>query len=80
VKGIRYNLAVELAGAHGILNELAGERQRRPRAAGAIRAALIDIDNLRCDNALTRSDANRRSTTTGSMTTEVPVPICRAIQ
>src|SRR3954471_16611270 len=45
VKGIRYNLAVELAGAHGILNELpanivnsAEEEQEK------IRAALIDID------------------------------------
>jgi hypothetical protein len=53
VKGIRYNLAVELAGSHGILNELPGsvvgeaETQKE-----LIRAALADVNNLRCDNAL----------------------------
>jgi hypothetical protein len=53
VKGIRYSLAVELAGAHGILNELpatviatAGEQQ------DLIRSALSDINNMRCDNSL----------------------------
>jgi hypothetical protein len=53
VKGIRYSLAVELAGAHGILNELpATVIQSADDEQQKIRAALIDIDNLRCDNAL----------------------------
>lgn len=53
VKGIRYNLAVELAGAHGILNELPqsviieAETQK-----GLIRAALVDVDYSRIDRAL----------------------------
>ena len=53
VKGVRYNLSVELAGSHGILSELpaniiaTAEEQKE-----LIRAALSDIDNLRCDNAL----------------------------
>lgn len=53
VKGIRYNLAVELAGSHGILNELpatvVGEAESQKEL---LRAALADIDNLRCDNSL----------------------------
>lgn len=52
VKGIRYSLALELAGSHGILNELP---ETVIRTAGSeqenIRASLIDIDNLRCDNS-----------------------------
>lgn len=53
VKGIRYSLAVELAGAHGILSELpATVVQEADNQKALIRAALSDIDNLRCDNAL----------------------------
>jgi hypothetical protein len=53
VRGIRYALAVELAGAHGILSELpASVTQTADSEQGKIRAALSDIDNLRCDNAL----------------------------
>ena len=53
VKGIRYSLAVELAGAHGILKELpktivAGAESEQDK----IRAALADVNNMRCDNAL----------------------------
>lgn len=53
VKGIRYNLAVELAGSHGILSELPASVAVEAEAQKElIRAALSDIDNLRCDNAL----------------------------
>ena len=55
LRGIRYSLAVDLAGAHGILNELpksvlatADEEQAK------IRAALFEVDNLRSDDALLR--------------------------
>lgn len=53
IRGIRYSLAVELASAHGILNELpdyvvglADSEQDK------IRAALADIDYARVDPAL----------------------------
>lgn len=53
VKGIRYSLAVELAGSHGILNELpANVIATADSEQELIRASLADIDNLRCDNAL----------------------------
>jgi hypothetical protein len=53
VKGVRYSLAVELAGAHGILNELpATVIQGASEQQDYIRAALADVDNLRADNAL----------------------------
>jgi hypothetical protein len=53
VRGIRYSLAVELAGAHGILNELpATVTQIAFSEQDNIRAALVDIDNMRCDNAV----------------------------
>ncbi len=53
VKCIRYNLAVELAGSHGILNELpANISIEAETQKELLRAALSDIDNLRCDNAL----------------------------
>jgi hypothetical protein len=53
VRGIRYSLAVELAGAHGILNELpATVTQIAVSEQDNIRAALVDIDNMRCDNAV----------------------------
>lgn len=53
VKGVRYNLAVELAGAHGIFNELpASVIAEAETQKELIRAALSDIDNMRCDTAL----------------------------
>jgi hypothetical protein len=53
MRGLRYNLAVELAGAYGILNELPKSvSDLADSEQGKIRAALCDIDNLRCDDAL----------------------------
>ena len=53
VRGIRYSLAVELAAAHGILNELPAHVPVTAEGEqGKIRAALADIDYARCDTAL----------------------------
>lgn len=53
VRGIRYSLAVELAAAHGLLNELPAHVPVTAESEqGKIRAALADIDYARCDKAL----------------------------
>ena len=53
IKGLRYNLAVELANEHGIAAELpAYVVQSAEDQKDKIRAALIDVDNLRIDDAL----------------------------
>jgi hypothetical protein len=53
IKGIRYNLAVELAGAHGILNELPPiVIQTAAAEQDKIREQLTTISDLRCDRSL----------------------------
>jgi hypothetical protein len=55
IKGIRYGLAVELAGAHGILNELPRSViETADNEQAKIRAALFEVDNLRADDGLLR--------------------------
>jgi hypothetical protein len=55
MRGIRYSLAVELAGEHGLLSELpASVIATADTEMGKIRAALVDIDYLRADNSLLR--------------------------